>query len=337
MTGDPMARLIESFPEMLRDAWAAPLPEGFALAGGRTTVFAGMGGSGLAGALAGELLRLDRRLAVAWRQADLPEWMSPSDRLIALTYSGGTWETTNLLMQAIERKIPVRLVASGGAALERAREAGVPAFVVPPDLPPRAALPWLLAGALRATHPPDSATVAAAIHALSAERGASATAAAADRDPRAIASLLVDRVPIFLPIGAMRELVAVRYRNQILENAEQAAFVSPLPEMAHNEVMGWPWFAERGIPVSFVLLPEHWPARGPWAGIVPGLEEEARHSGHPFHVIAPSAADGLAGVLADLYLGDRVSLALAELRGIAPTPVAAIARLRAAMRKEQSE
>jgi bifunctional phosphoglucose/phosphomannose isomerase len=327
-----MAGLIESFPDMLREAWGAPLPEGYPMGVGRATLFGGMGGSGLAGALAVELLRIERRLALPWRNDDLPEWASPADRMVVLSYSGSTWEAVRMLTRGIERKIPTRVVASGGPLLALARDAGIPAFVLPPELPPRAALPWLLAGALRATCPPDSGAVAAAIQTLLTDRAATS----ADRDPRAIASILAERLPILVPIGPIREVLAIRLRNQILENAEQAAFVSPLPEMAHNEVMGWPWLAEKGIPVSFVLLPDHWPPRGVWASLVPALEAEARQGGMAFHVIPPSPAEGFAGILADLYLGDRISLALAERRGTAATPVAAIARLREAMRKEQT-
>ena len=46
---------------------------------------------------------------------------------------------------------------------------------------------------------------------------------------------------------------AMRWKTQINENAETAAFVSPLPEANHNEICGW----ERGralAPLSAVFL-----------------------------------------------------------------------------------
>ncbi len=64
------------------------------------------------------------------------------------------------------------------------------------------------------------------------------------------------------------EVVALRWRNQILENAKQGSFVSPLPEMAHNEVMGWDWMRRAAVPVTFVLLLDPWPLPAPWEGLI---------------------------------------------------------------------
>jgi hypothetical protein len=52
--------------------------------------------------------------------------------------------------------------------------------------------------------------------------------------------------------------------------------------------------------------------------------------------IAPHPVEGLAGLLADLYLADRVSVELADRRAVAATPVAAIERMRQAIGKWQA-
>jgi hypothetical protein len=142
------------------------------------------------------------------------------------------------------------------------------------------------------------------------------------------------RFVVFLPVGATMEVIAYRWRNQILENAEQACMISPIPEMGHNEVMGWSWLRDRDIPVSFFVLVERWPLGGRFMELLVALEEEAKRGGHPFEVIEPCGAQGFASVMAELYLADRVSVELAEDRGVAATPVPAISRLRAAIERE---
>jgi glucose/mannose-6-phosphate isomerase len=327
---DPMGRLVDGFPDMLAEAWETPLPGGFALPDGRTWIFAGMGGSGMAGALAAEFLSGAGRPTVTWHHPDLPPWAGAGDRMVLASYSGATWEALSLFDQARARKIPVRVVGSGGDLLERCARDRVPFFRAPGGLAPRAALPWLLVGALRASTGASGEEIDAAVRALRVERDTPP----ADRDPELIGSWIADRLAIFLPVGPLREVVALRWRNQILENAKQAAFVSPLPEMAHHELMGWGWLHEQGIPTSMIVLPPRWPPHGAWASLLPALEEEARRGGHRFHVLPPHPAEGWAGILADLFLGDRLSLVLARRRGVAATPIAAITRIRDAGGKE---
>jgi glucose/mannose-6-phosphate isomerase len=327
---DPMERMVAGFPEMLEEAWAARAPQEFELPDGRIRLFGGMGGSGMAGALAAERLSLRGHASLGWRHPSLPAWMGPQDRLVLLSYSGETWEALSLFEGALERKIPLRVIAAGGKLLDRCTAGRVPVFQVPGGLAPRAALPWLLAGAMRAGVPPEGREIDEAVRLLRSERDA----APGDRDPERIAGWIEDRLPIFLPATPLREVLALRWRNQMLENAKQTAFVSPLPEMVHHELMGWGWLAGRGVQACLIALPEPWPPSGPWSALLPALEEEALRAGHAFHVLPPHPAGGWAGLLADLYLGDRTSLALARRRGVAATPIPAITRMREAGRKE---
>jgi glucose/mannose-6-phosphate isomerase len=235
-----------------------------------------------------------------------------------------------MLRAAIARAVPTRVIASGGPILPVCSGAGVPVFQVPDGLAPRASLPWLLAGVLRATGGVDDLEIAAAIRALREEEAGSAP----ERDPVRIAEDLAGRIVCLLPFGSAMEIVALRWRNQILENAKQGSFVSPLPEMAHNEVMGWSWLREAAVPLCFVILVEEWPLPSPWDGLIAALQEEAAGEGFPVRLIPPRPEGGLAGLLAQVLLGDRVSVELSERRGVEATPVAAIQRLRGAYGKE---
>lgn len=329
---DPMRDWVSSFPEMLDQAWDTGLPSpAYPLDPGRILFLGGMGGSGMAGALAAIMLSMRGRPALTGREAVLPPWLDPSDRFILASYSGETVEAVAMLREAVSRKIPTRVVTSGGRVRAECQELTIPCFPVPVGLAPRASLPWLLAGVLRAAGGTEDREIAEASILLREELGN----AAPERDPVAIARSLAGRLVCLLPFGGAMETVALRWRNQILENAKQAAVVSPLPEMAHNEVMGWPWLREAGIPLSFVILVEEWPLPGPWGGLIAALRAEASRNGFPVHLTPPAPGRGLGALLAQVLLGDRISVELATLRGVDAMPVDVIQRLRGAFGKEQ--
>ncbi|MDM7915793.1 MAG: SIS domain-containing protein [Candidatus Eisenbacteria bacterium] len=326
-----MRKLVEAFPDMLEQGWSTPREAASRLEPGRILVFAGMGGSGMAGAVASSFLQEKGRPTLVWLDAELPGWIGPLDRLVLISYSGETWEALSLLREAIVRGVPTHAIASGGRLLEECRNAGVPVSTVPPGLPPRASLPYLLAAALRAVRAEAEEEITAAVALLRAE----AASPPAGREPKRIAEAMGNRIPVLIPVGPSRAVAALRWRNQILENAKRSCFVSGLPEMAHNEVMGWASLAGSGVPASFWAFPDPDREAPRTARLLEALREEAAASGLPFEVVAPAEASGLPGLLAEIFLGDRVSVELAEASGVDPVPVEAIRRLRAALAKEE--
>ena len=329
---DPMRKIVASFPEMLEAAWAARVPRGLPLTEGRCCLLGGMGGSGMAGAVGASVLEDDRRLAVAWNHPAPPAWLDASDRAIIISYSGNTWETGRLFEACMARSVHLCVITSGGKLGERCHQKAIPLFTVPEGMQPRAALPWLLTGVLRAVGECSDERIASAVAILQAERASPSS----ERDPVAIAEEMEGRLVVFLPIGPVMEIVAKRWRTQILENAKQSALVAPVPEACHNEVMGWSWLRDSEIPISFFILSDPLRCTGIWESVISALEQEAQHSGHRLHRIAPHLSGGLAALLADLYLADRVSVELADRHAVAATPVAAIDRVRHAIGKDKA-
>lgn len=331
-TPDPMQNVVHAFPDMLEEAYSATLPDRFELQDGRSCLLGGMGGSGMACAVGAILMQESKRIAISWRNAKLPAWLDSSDRVVIVSYSGDTWEARSMLTDAIDRSIPTRVITCGGQIKSQCDDASIPIFTVPPGMQPRASLPWLCVGVLRAISEVEPEEIRTAASALRAERESSIPG----RDPDRLASEMEGRLVVFLPIGPKMEVVAARWRNQLLENAEASAIVSPLPEMCHNEIMGWPHLSELGVPISFFVLAESPGPSGVFSSVVAALEDEAAGCGHSFHVIPPNPIEGLGSLLAEIYLADRVSVRLADRRGRDATPVAAIERLRKAMARHRN-
>ena len=131
-------------PDQLRDAlWrieSARLEPGDAAG----VFVCGMGGSAIGGDLAAAALgdRLTRPL-VAVRGYELPSWATPEWTVLCSSYSGQTEETL-ACFEAAEALGARRIVAStGGALVDRAREAGVPVVGLPGIFQPRAAVAYM--------------------------------------------------------------------------------------------------------------------------------------------------------------------------------------------------
>ncbi len=324
---------VDAFAAMLREAARAPSPEGWRIEAGRSVLAAGMGGSGMAGLLASIHAQSKSQKVSAWRDPQLPAWVGSKEALLLISYSGETWEAEALLEQAIARSVPVRVIASGGRLAERAISERIPLFRVPEGLAPRASLPWLLVGALRALPEWDAAEAERAAAAVERDAGNPA----AGRDAARIARDLEGRIPWILPVGSAMEAVALRWRSQILENAEMPCLVSPIPEMAHNEVMTWPSFRRLGLRPAFLVIAEGGPRDPRIAILLEALQAEAREAQHFFELIPPPEGSGLCAMLAQVQLGDRISVELAARLGVAATPVETIRRLRARCRKETDQ
>ena len=119
---------------------------------------------------------------------------------------------------------------------------------------------------------------------------------------------------------------AVRWKTQINENAEAASYASALPEGNHNEICGW----ERGrslAPLSAVFLE----SADQHPRVRRGVEftaNLARRAGAPCTLIEARGETPFERVLSLVLLGDLVSVYLAVLGGIDPSPVEAIDRFK---------
>jgi glucose/mannose-6-phosphate isomerase len=123
--------------------------------------------------------------------------------------------------------------------------------------------------------------------------------------------------------------VAYRWKTQINENAKAPAFASELPEMCHNELVGWEGARALGQ-FSAVFLDDSdlHPRVRQRIELTRGLI--ASRGGATFRIesIGQTRLERLVSLV---LLGDLVSLYLAVLRAVDPEPVEASEALKAAL------
>jgi len=297
-------------------------------------IVAGMGGSAVGGRLARGAIgsRLRRPLAVADGYG-LPGWAGPETLVLCSSYSGTTEETLTAYDEAVERGAPRLVASTGGPLVERARRDGVPVIPIPGGFQPRAAVGYSLVSALEAAALCGAAPslrdevdhAAALVQRLAEEWGPDG---AEDNEAKALARRLHGTVPVIagVELGAA---AAYRWKCQINENAGLPAFAGALPEIDHNEVVGWPAAGELGR-FSAVFLADP----GAHARDILRTEltaEQARAGTDVVEIVTPRGETAIERLMSHVLLGDLVSLYLAVLRGKDPIDIAPIDALKAAL------
>ena len=330
-----VSRMIDdvlAFPEQLRDAlWrveAAGLASEDAPGG---LVIAGMGGSAIGGALARAALgdRASRPIVLA-RDYGLPPWTTPDATVLCASYSGNTEETL-AAYEAAGALGTRRIVATtGGKLAESARADGVPVIPLPGGFLPRVAVAYLLVVGLEVA---GLCGVAPRVHleidvaAAHAEQLVAEWGPDGDEDnlAKAIARGLHGTIPQIAGSG-LTAPIAYRWKSQINENVKQPAFSHELPELDHNEIVGWEGAGELGrFSAVFLADSDLHPRIQQRIELTRGLIASQAAATYRVESRGEHQTERLISLV---LLGDLVSIYMAVLRGVAPSPIDVLDRLK---------
>ncbi|HZO61318.1 MAG TPA: bifunctional phosphoglucose/phosphomannose isomerase [Solirubrobacterales bacterium] len=301
-------------------------------------IVAGMGGSAIGADLARAALgdRLTKPMTTA-RGYQLPQWVTPSSVVLCASYSGNTEETLACYDAARALGSMRIVVTTGGRLAECAREDGVPVIPLPAGLQPRAAVGYMTVAAL------EVATLAGVAQGVRTEVDAAAaglTRLAEEWGPDADTDSLAKRVAqringtCVCVYGAVpTAAVATRWKTQLNENAKLPAFAAELPEADHNEIVGWHDAASLcAFTAVFLEDVDQHPRVRQRVELTAALIEQQAAGALRLESVGSNPLERL---LSLVLLGDLVSVYLAVLRDIDPTPVEQIDRLKAALARAE--
>jgi glucose/mannose-6-phosphate isomerase len=326
---------ILAIPEQIRDAlWkveSARLEHHDATGG---LIVAGMGGSAIGGALARAALgdRAQRPIVLS-QDYGLPPWTTPDTVVLCSSYSGNTEET----LAAYEAAGAVgahRIVATtGGKLAAAARREGVPVIPLAGGFQPRAAVSYALVVAL------EVAALCGAGESLRSEIDVAAahteelialwrSGGEQEDFPKDLACDLHGTVPQIAGSG-LTSAIAYRWKTQFNENAKIPAFSSELPELDHNEIAGWDTAGDFGrFSAVFLDDADLHPRARQRIELTRGL---IAATGAPTRRVETIGTTPTERLLSLVVLGDLVSLYVAVLRGVDPTPVPVLDQLKSAL------
>jgi glucose/mannose-6-phosphate isomerase len=334
---DPSGQLgdVLALPEHLRDAvWRveSAIMQDWDTAAG--LVVAGMGGSAIGGALARAALgdHASRPIFVT-RAYGLPTWTTPDTMVLCASYSGDTEETLACYESAGALGARRTVVTTGGRLAEMARADGVPVIPLPGGFQPRAAVAYMIVAALEVAAlcgagprlTPEIDVAASHIEQLVAEWGPDAPE---DSLAKELARGLLGSTPVIAGAG-LTTPIAYRWKTQINENAKQPAFWHELPELDHNEIVGWEGAPDVGrFAAVFLDDSDTHPRVKERMEITERLIADNAVASFRIQTRGETAIER---VISLVLLGDLVSIYLAALRGVDPGPVRVIDELKAAL------
>lgn len=198
----------------------------------------GLGGSGIGGTIIQNFSSNQSNIPVfVTKDYNLPKFVSDKTLIIACSYSGNTEETVYSLKSAIQLGAQIITVTSGGQVGEMAKEHNLDCILVPGGFPPRSCLGYMLVQLLNifryfsliSDYQQDLNNSIALID---------AEETAIKVQGKDIAAAIHDKMPIIY-IQNNLEGIAIRWRQQFNENGKMLACHHVIPEMNHNEIVGW--------------------------------------------------------------------------------------------------
>lgn len=241
-----MLEKIRSFPQHLIEGWNIGEPIETSLRQPFDhIVFCGMGGSAIAGDFVRIVFQKDiHKPFIVNRQYHIPSFADTGTIALISSYSGNTEESLSSLKDAESRKCKIICLTSGGQLKKIANERGYPLFCMPEGFPPRAALGYTIGILLRIFHDAEIGHInynSLKSVCVDIQKYLENWRDAENSNNFAlkIAQKLHKRIPIIYGSTEITEPISLRWKTQLNENSKVHAFCHNIPEMNHNEIMGW--------------------------------------------------------------------------------------------------
>lgn len=294
-------------------------------------VLAGMGGSALASGMIKSWPKLSAPFEIV-RDYAVPEYVNTQTLFVASSYSGNTEETLAALEAAEEKKAQIIVVCAGGKLAEIAKSKQYPLFLLPQNYQPRMAvllnfkaLFELFSGLDLIDASKVSELNSAIQHMKNSALSWRADTPAKENIAKQIALDLVGKSPVIYS-GPLLAPVGYKWKININENAKNVAWCNQYPEFNHNEFLGW-----SSHPVDKPYAVINLRSTFDNAQIQKRFDISKKLLGgrmpDPIEVEAQGSSE-IEQILYALVLGDFVSVYLAILNGLNPTPVELIEKLK---------
>lgn len=202
-------------------------------------IISGLGGSGIGGKIVSELVQDELKVPVIINNNYfLPSFANEETLVIISSYSGNTEETVYALEQALEIGCEIACITSGGKVKQTAEEKGLNHIIIPGGNPPRSMLPYSLVQQFFILNYYNLISSKSFEEIEKSILLLDNTIDSIKTQAKGIAKKLLNKTTAIYAdtsIGA----VATRFKQQINENAKALCWDHVIPEMNHNELVGW--------------------------------------------------------------------------------------------------
>lgn len=236
-----MFELINNFREQLNDAIRIAFNHQFKQHEGviRNVVFTGMGGSGIGARIIAQWVEKEIKVPISFVQNyEIPAFINNETLVIAASYSGNTEETIESVKQCINSGAVIVGVCSGGELQNSCLQHQFDCILVPKGFPPRAALAYSLAQQL---------IILTSFNLISRDsidklKNCIDFLGEHEEEIKLKAKKVVAVINKTQPViyaESPYESAAIRGKQQFNENGKYLCRYHVIPEMNHNELLGW--------------------------------------------------------------------------------------------------
>jgi glucose/mannose-6-phosphate isomerase len=199
----------------------------------------GLGGSGIGGVIISQLLKNELKVPfVCVNDYNIPAFVDKNTLVVASSYSGNTEETIAMVEQSMERGAEIFVISSGGKLSEMATDNSWNKAIVPGGEQPRAMLAYSLIQLLYLLNKYELISR----NEINNLRDVNPLLINHENSIQEEAMSLAKKIHGFMPViyaDSSFGGLATRVKQQINENAKELAWDHALPEMTHNELVGW--------------------------------------------------------------------------------------------------
>lgn len=295
-------------------------------------VFAAMGGSSL-GALLARSWPGCKVPSEIWSRYDTPTYISEKSLVINSSYSGNTEESISALKAAREAGAKVIIITGGGQLIDEAVSNHEAHVILPKTSQPRFGMFSHFLAVVKVLHELELNVQSNALQYLQkagdfleSEASHWAVDIPTERNPaKKLALELAGTTPIIYT-GPEMSPAAYKWKLAFNENAKNLAWCGELPEICHNEFTGW---TSHPIEKPFSVVDLRSSYEHPRIHKRFDLSEKLLSGNRPHpHTVEGKGKNTLEHMLYLALFGDIVSLYVAMLNGIDPTPLPYVDKLK---------
>ncbi len=290
----------------------------------------GLGGSGIGGGIARDLVIDECTVPIVLVNGyNIPSYVSNKTLCIASSYSGNTEETLEAVSKAEAKGATIAAITSGGQLQKICESKGYDHIIVPGGMPPRAALGYSLTQQLYILH----AFGFTSDKTLKELENSAPFLEELQGDIQDLALETAKKIYTKLPVIYTEDGIgatAIRWRQQLNENSKMLLWHHYIPEMNHNELVGWAAPHPDVVPIFISTDYDH-----PRAIMRRDLNMKVieKYSDTPI-LIKATGSNKTEQVMYLINLGDWISVDAADLRQVDAMDITVINNLKSELSKK---
>ncbi len=292
-------------------------------------LISGLGGSGIGGTIAAEVVASEAHVPILTNNGYfIPNFVSINTLFLACSYSGNTEETVSAATLAHQEGAKVVVISSGGKLKEMASENGWDFIGIPGGQPPRASFGLSFPEVLYALHAHGIISKSFEKELEAAIKLLDDNEVAMQEEAKEVTEKLFGKIPVIYAADGFGG-VATRFRQQINENSKMLCWHHVIPEMNHNELVGW---RDKNEDLAVVIFRNETDFKNIQARMEINKGTFAEYTDTTVEIWSKGTSD-LQRALYLIHLGDWVSFFLGEKKGVDITEVKVIDHLKSELAK----